>query len=309
MAEDKNLKANLTVITVNWHSMEFLEPLFTNLNKKAKWPRKIKYFVIDNTNCKDKQLPALKHKNLNLTIYPNDPKGEKGSSAHALGLNTAMDKLETEYGLIVDPDIHIFKNNWDSLCIDIIENQGCSVVGATYPQWQLGKYHNFPNPVFCFFKTDDYKTINADWTAYSKSPLINFFNFCRRQILRLGILINRRRYQKYPAVRKMFGFLEHIIGVCSNDTGSRIASKAKRNNMKAILFQAVLPDDEIIAGKSDSFINLAEQFELYCYNKEPVLTHRYGSASKIWKTQKGKDTLLWRKCIEELESEIAKSLK
>ena len=305
MAEDKNLKANLTVITVNWYSTEFLEPLFSNLNKKAQWPRKIQYLVIDNTNSEDKQLSVLKQKNLNLTICPNYPKGEKGSRAHALGLNMAMDKLETEYGLIVDPDIHIFKTNWDSFCIDIIKNQGCSAVGATYPQWQLGKYHNFPNPVFCFFKTEDYKKINADWTAYSKSPLVNFFNFCRRQILRLGILINRRRYQKYPAVRKMFGILEQIIGVCSNDTGSRIASKAKRNNMKAILFKAVLPDDEIIKGKNDFLISLAEQFELYSHNKEPILTHRYGSASKIWKTQKGHDLNFWKQQITNFERELS----
>ncbi len=299
MAEDKNL----TVITVNWYSMEFLEPLFLNLNKKAKWPRNIKYLVIDNTNGEDKQLSSLEQKNLNLTICPNDPKGEKGSFAHAFGLNIAMDKLETEYGLIVDPDIHIFKTNWDSLCIDIIENEGCSAVGATYPQWQLGKYHNFPNPVFCFFKTDDYKTINADWTAYSKSPLVNFFNFCRRQILRFGIFINRRRYQKYPAVRKMFGFLEHIIGVCSNDTGSRIASKAKRNNLKAILFKAVLPDDEIIKGKSDSLINLAGQFELYCYNKEPILTHRYGTGSRVFRSDRGYDSDYWRRQIQVFENQ------
>lgn len=297
MVEDNNLKANLTVITVNWHSIEFLEPLFSNINKKAKYPQKIKYLVIDNTNGEDKRLNYLKQKNLNLSICPNDPKKEKGSSAHALGLNKAMDKLETEYGLIVDPDIHIFKDNWDAFCIDIIKNQGCSAVGATYPQWQLGKYHNFPNPVFCFFKTEDYKKINADWTAYSKNPLANFFNFCRRQILRFGIFINRKRYQKYPAVRKIFGFLERIIGVCSNDTGSRIASKAKRNNMKAILFKAVLPDDETIKGNNDSLINLAEQFELYSHNKDPILTHRYGSASKIWRTPKGDDLNFWKQQI------------
>jgi len=284
--------------------MEFLEPLFSNLNKKAKWPRKIKYLVIDNTNGEDKQLPALKQKNLNLTICPNNTKGEKGSFAHSLGLNTAMDKLETEYGLIVDPDIHIFKDNWDSFCIDIINNEGCFAVGTTYPQWQLGKYHNSPNPVFCFFKSEDYKTINADWTAYSKNPFVNFFNFCRRQILRFGIFINRKRYQKYPAVRKIFGSLEQIIGVCSNDTGSKIASKAKRNNLKAILFKAILPDDELITGKSDSIINLAEQFELYYYNKEPILTHRYSTGSKIWKTQKGHDLKFWKQQITNLEREL-----
>ncbi len=309
MAEDKKVKANLTAITVNWYSTEFLAPLFSNLSGKAKWSEKIQYLVIDNTNGKDKDLFRLTQTGLNVTIYPNDTKGEKGSFAHALALNTAMNRLETKYALVIDPDVYIFKNNWDCFCIENIENEGCSAIGASYPRWQLGKYHNFPNPVFCFFKTQDYKLINADWTAYSKNPLINLHNFCRRQILRCGIIINRQRYQRYPIIRKIWLFWEKLIGVCSNDTGCRIAKIAKKNKLKAILFKAVLPDDEIIKDESDSFINLAEQFELYCYNKEPILTHRYGSASKIWRTEKGKDTLLWRKCIEELESEIDKSLK
>lgn len=309
MAEDKKVKANLTIITVNWYSMEFLELLLSNLNKKAKWPGKIQYLIIDNTTGEDKDLLRLKQKELNVTICPNDPKTEKGSFAHALALNKAMDKLETQYALVVDPDIHIFKTNWDSFCIDTIESQGCLAVGSTYPQWQLGKYHNFPNPVFCFFKTEDYKLINADWTAYSKNPFVNWFNFCRRQILRCGIFINRQRYQRYPIIRKIWFFWEKLIGVCSNDTGCRIAKKAKRNNLKAILFKAVLPDDKTITDKGDALIKLAEQFELYCYDNEPILTHMYGTASRIWKTPKGQDSNFWKQLIPKAETETSLNKK
>jgi hypothetical protein len=50
MNTEKKDNYNLTVCTVNWHSTEFIEELFLNLNQKSAKPEKIKYVVIDNTN-------------------------------------------------------------------------------------------------------------------------------------------------------------------------------------------------------------------------------------------------------------------
>lgn len=309
MEKEEKAKPSLTVFTVSWFSTEFIESLFLNLNDKAKFPERIEYWIIDNTKGEDQSISRLTQIGLPVKIYPNDTKGETGSFAHASGLNFALSVLQTEFSLVIDPDVYVFKDNWDCFCIDEMNNKNYSAIGLTFPQWQLGKYHNFPNSVFCLFRTKDFKRLNADWTPYSKNPLVTFYNFVRRQILRLGIFINRKRYQKYPAVRKIWTFLERLIGVCSHDTGCRIASKAKRNNVKAILFKVVLPDDTVTGSETAAFKQLASEFELYYYNNEPILTHKYSTCSRVWRTSRGGDTNFWRQCIERFQSELTKTEK
>lgn len=304
MAKDDKAQPGLTVCTVNWFSTELIESLFLNLNTKAMFPEKIEYLVIDNTDGKDASVSCLMEMGLPLKIYQHNTKGETGSFAHASGLNFAMGILETEFALVVDPDVYVFKDNWDSFAVEELNSKGCSAIGTTYPRWQLGKYHNFPNPVFCLFKTRDYKIFNADWTPYSRNPLVTFGNFFKRQILRCGIFISRKRYQKFPAVRKPWTFLERLIGVCSHDTGCRIAEHATRNNIRSILFTAVLPDDTVSGNKADAFKELAQEFELYYYQNEPVLTHKYSSCNKVWRTDRGSDTNLWHECVERFQSEM-----
>lgn len=304
MEKDDKAKPGLTVLTVNWFSTEYLHPLFQNILEKSEFPEKIKFLIIDNTNGKDEGLSRIAELEIPVDIHNFTTPGKTGSFAHADALNAGLTLIDTEYTLIVDPDIYIFLNHFDTFIIRLLKEKNVFSAGTTYPKWQLGKYHNFPNPVFCFFKTSDYRNINADWTPYSKNPLVNLINFLRRQLLRCGIFINRKRYQKYPAIRIPWAFLERLIGVCSPDTGCRIAKNAKRNNIKSILFRAVLPDDAVTENKTDAFKQLAQEFELYYYQNEPVLTHKYSTCSKVWRTSKGADKNLWHQCIEQFQTEM-----
>ena len=296
---------HLTVCSVNWFSTNFIEELFLNLNRKAAAPEKIKYVVIDNTNGADEKLKRIEGLPLPVRIIPCDTKEKKGSFAHGMALNLAMSVLDTEYCLIVDPDVHVFISGWDEFCIEKIRTAGCPSIGTAYPPWQLGMYHNFPTPVFCFFRTADYKNMNADWTAYSKSPIVNFYNFARRQVLRCCLFITRRKYQQHRVIRKIWPRLERIVGVCSPDTGNRIARKAKKEKIKAILFRAALPD-EFKLQESEALKNLAADFELYYLDDEPILTHKYGTGSWIFRTPRGYDKDYWRKQIQIYEDQRQK---
>ena len=297
-------ESKITVFTVSWFSTELIERLFMNLNEKAESPQRIDYFVIDNTAGKDHSVGRLKQIELPINIYPNNPREQAGSFAHALGMNFGFSKIQTEFALAVDPDIHIFKDNWDSFAIDLINTQDCSAVGTTYPQWQLGKYHNFPNPVFCLFRTQDFRAINADWTAYSQGSVEGFFNFARRQIMRIGGLINRKRYESSPAARKISTTLENLLGLCSHDTGWQIAEQARRNKLKAVLFRAVLADDNVLGSTFNCFKELAGQFELYYYENEPILTHKYSTGSRVWRTSRGSDIDFWQQCVKNFQKEL-----
>ena len=297
-------KENITICTVNWHSYDFIQKLSENLSAKAQFKEKLTFLIIDNTNGEDKKIYSLQNTIPSVKIAKNDAKSLSGSRGHACGLNLAMSMINTKYALLTDPDVHIFKNHWDIFLIDILNQNNILTAGTTYPQWQLGKYHNFPNPVFCFFKTHDFLKLQPDWMPFTENALLLMWDFIRRNFLRLGILINRKTYENCAFVRKVWPIFEKLTGVCSKDTGWKIAEKAEKYHLKSVLFKAVSPDETVPESRSDAFKTLARQFELYYYSNEPILTHKYSTCSAVWKTQKGSDTNFWRQCIDEFNKYI-----
>ncbi|HAL45305.1 MAG TPA: hypothetical protein DCP47_05235, partial [Phycisphaerales bacterium] len=260
--------SEITIATVNWHSYDYLVKLFENLTSKSKHPENLRFLLIDNTDGKDKKVENLKSQFQNLNIIQNNPGNLKGSPAHCTGLNVAMQNIETPYALILDPDVHIFKKEWDEFLINLLDQNNSFAAGVSFPRWQLGMYHNFPNPVFCFFKTAPYRDFAPQWSAYDVSKITLYWDFFRRNLLRCGILINRNLYENFAFVRTVWSNLEKIIGVCSRDTGWRRAVKAKKNIIKTVLFQP-----RIVSSKNfnpeDPLQTLAKYFELYCYQNEP----------------------------------------
>ncbi len=290
----------ITVGTVNWYSVEYLEKLFQNLLAKAASPDKICFLIIDNTNGKDTNLEKLKSAFPNITITTNNPGNLKGSAAHSSGLNVLTHNIQTPYALIIDPDVHIFKKEWDKFLINLLNQNQVFTAGVSFPPWQLGMYHNFPNPVFCFFKTAAYRDFAPMWSAYDVSKIVLYTDFIRRNLLRCGILINRQLYENSAFVRTVWSNLEKIIGVCSRDTGWRRAIKAKTNNIKTTLFSPKIVSSEDF--KADKpFDVLAKYFELYYHENQPILTHKYSTNSAVFKTTKSNVSDLWKKCVEQIE--------
>lgn len=292
----------ITIGTVNWHSYAYLEKLFHNLLDKAEYPDRLRFIVVDNTNNKDKNLEKLKEKFQNVTIIKNDPGSLKGSPAHAYGLNVVMKNIKTPYALILDPDVHVFKKNWDTFLIDLTNQNNIFALGASFPPWQLGMYHNFPNPVFCFFKTKQYLEFLPYWSAYDVNRFIICWDFVRRNFLRLGILISRKRFENSKLIRTAWPCIEKIVGLCSRDTGWRRAQKAKKSKIKTIIFKTkIVPSKKF---KPDDFYsNIAKYFELYYYQNEPILTHKPSTNSPVFKTDKSNDEDLWKECIEQIEKQ------
>lgn len=290
----------ITVASVNWHSYEYLAMLFGNLRQKAAANENLKFLIVDNTNGIDSNLEKLKIDFPNIEIIKNNPGNVKPSPAHASGLNVIMKNIKTEYTLIVDPDVHVFKQNWDKFLIDLLNHNDIFAAGISFPPWQLGMYHNFPNPVFCFFKTENFKNFSPCWSAYDVSKLVFYWDMLKRAFLRLGICINRRLYEDSSFIKNTWSHLEKLIGVCSRDTGWRIAKKASQTKTKTILFSPkIIPSQNFKENNPASV--LAKYFELYCYNSEQILTHKYSTNSKVFKTEKSGDSQLWLDCIKKIE--------
>lgn len=300
---------NITIVTVNWYSAEHILSTLQNLHSKAKQKEKLCALIIDNTNGMDYSLNILGNAPIKHDIIKTDNRNLSGSKAHASALDIAMKNLKTDFSVIVDPDIHLFFKDWDVFCIGEMEKQQAIAIGAPYPLWKVGKYHDFPSPPFCFFHTKTLQKLDNDWSPFSTSSFQNARTFCFRQVGRLGNLLTRNRYEKHHFLRKYAEFSEKVFGVFSQDTGWKLAKECLHKNLNSIVFNSVLPEDAyaLEVEPKDVFLSMTREFELFSYNGQLFLAHKYGSGGLPWRTKRGDDFIFWKHCIRNLESSLSHS--
>lgn len=297
--------ADITIVTVNWHSVRWIRRLLDNLLRKSSGNHCLQALILDNGGGVDPDLRDLAPPGLPCSVHSTDCRGLIGSRAHGFALNRAMELVRTRFSLIVDPDVHVFASGWDRLCLETLTTQNAWAIGAPYPRWKVGKYHDFPSPVFCFFEMDPARPI-FDWRPYTDCPWCNAGVFVLRQIGRLGGLLNRRRFEQSPAARSWARFAERRLGIFSRDTGWRIARAARRQQIKPVLFNDILTRDiESLDAPADPvWTDLAREFELFAFKNHPLLVHRYGTGGRPWRTTKGNDESFWLACIDKAEAMI-----
>ena len=113
-----DLKKNITVLSTSFRSGEHLSRLFDNLRMKAGNPQALQFVVVDNTNGQDEELKGLFSEDLEIQFVMNDGSGLQRSISHSSALDCGIQNCETEFTLIIDPDVHVFKAGWDNFCID-----------------------------------------------------------------------------------------------------------------------------------------------------------------------------------------------
>ena len=292
----------ITIISVSYNSGEHLGRLFGNLNIKAKHKKNLKYLVVDNTNGQDQKLKNFFPDNLDLTIIQNNGEGTQRSISHASGLDAGLKKSDTEYTLIIDPDVHVFRSNWDRLCMDYLNEREKRIVGAPYPNWKLGKVHDYPSVVFMFFRTLEIKKLNESFHPFP--PLMDRIgNSIFRKINRLGFLANKSRLNKSSFLRLVTSFLEKTFGITSPDTGKEIIEAIRSKAYEPINFKAYFEHQLHSITSSESHYDMARDFELYYEGDNPFMTHMYGSGVFHWKTKNGSNVQYWRRLIEDIEGE------
>ena len=301
------MDGHITVLTVNWHSAELVGHLAANLTAKAAEPGKLEFLVVDNSGDPD-LLTKLKRfaPGTAITVVTHNPEHLSGLHAHASALNAGFDQISSEYILTADPDIHLFRENWDSFMKQLLKEKNADAAGAPYPPWWLGTYHNFPSPVFTFAPADAMRKAETTWSPLSVTPLRELLNFVTRQILRGFFLFNRRALTAVPLMRKLTSLMEKHLPRCTMDTGSGFAQKAAHGIISAETFTAAYPDElqkipEVRKEYIETAAELAKNYELYYYDRELILTHRYGSQNFLLKTEKGADTKHWLSLIEKME--------
>jgi hypothetical protein len=306
--ESRGEMAAVTIVSVNYRSASYLGPLLDNLRLKAASPSALSVHVVDNTNGQDPDIGRVLAPIARARLVPFDTGSARGSRAHALGLDRALAEVETEFSVIVDPDIYVFKAGWDDFCSAELERSGAFAIGAPYPAWKVGKYHDFPSPPFCFFRTRTFRELGAGFVPFGRNRLEDAQALVTRQIGRLGNALTRRRYEGSVLLRRYAAWAERRLGVFAPDTGWRVAEAARNRGLESVLFEPALATPEhaalgsVPADAATALACLTHEFELYTYRGEPMLTHKYGSGAMPWRTARSNDIELWRDCIRRIEA-------
>ena len=290
----------ITVVSVSWYSSEHLKRLTENLLSKAVNPEKVRFLIIDNTAGADSELASAFTGVPSIDIKSHYPQRSQRSIAHASALDKALPLVQSQYLLVVDPDVHVFRVGWDRFCIGEVES-GKVAVGAPYPRWKLGKIHDSPSVVFFFGKTKWFNSVSGGWYPFP-SFLFRGWNFVVRKIVRLFGFATRRRLESSGLMRGITRFLEKLTGVTSPDTGWRYSKAAIEPETERTLFNTEYGTNGRLVGTGLSC--LAEDFELFLYHGKPFLTHLYSSGVSYYRTNNSENSNVWLSAIQEAEGEL-----
>ncbi len=297
-------KKDITILSVSFNSSIHLKRLIDNFLLKSSHKENIKFLIIDNTGGKDKSLSILLNNPCQIRILKIKNRFKQRSLSHASALDFGLGHVDTQYTLIVDPDIHIFYKNWDEFCLEKMRGNYPTVLGAPYPQWKLGKVHDYPSVVFMFFKTNLVQSFGKTFYPFPK-PHERLYNSILRKFVRLGGVANKSRLGQSKKLRFICGWLEKKTGVTSPDTGKEIIDQFQKNRFRTIVFSS--PFSQHLNNKDEQELKLlARDFEIYIYNEKPFLSHMYSSGVYHWRTKRSSDLNYWLSLIKKVEKKIGK---
>ncbi len=264
----------ITVVSVSWYSSEHLKRLTENLIAKSQNPAEIKFLIIDNTAGADEDLAGALSDVPSLEVQTHDPQRSQRSIAHASALDKALPLVDSEYLLVIDPDVHVFRDGWDSCCKAEIQS-GNAAVGAPYPRWKLGKIHDSPSVAFFFGRTEWFNGVTGGWHPFPSS-LRWGWNFLIRKIVRLFGFATRKRLESGGLVRGI---------------------------TRSTVFKTVNGTE--VEKSEGGLWRLAADFELFLHNGKPFLTHMYSSGISYYRTDEGGNPEAWLAAISDVERELA----
>jgi hypothetical protein len=241
------------------------------------------FLVADNTNGADDELyELLGRRSKILAVDPVTPHvwraGSRAASyAHGAALNFLFSHIETEIAIFVDPDCLFLMPGWDRVCIE--ELNSVAVVGAPYHARKLAKYHNFPSPIFSAFHVDPVRNLKPDWTPYLLPPWIEAGDQVRRVIAIFGARAGESVLGSDFYASRIAQVMRRYCGNSSKDTGWRIARAASRSNCASSLFTSALHAGQLRepCNSSASVLALMDEYELFLWQRVPILTHFYGN--------------------------------
>lgn len=179
-------KPLVTVVMAHRNAGDFVRLMLHAFDKLSFYPYKI--IIRDNSSTpkefKKLQNVLAKYPNLDINLYTHETK-LRGSDAHGETLKELVDKIDTEYGVIMDTDATFLRKNWDKILIDRLTPE--MPIYGTQPDVHGGKPLDFPLMFGLLFKTDVMQKLNVDWRPTDISKLQDVGWRCREEYHAAGL--------------------------------------------------------------------------------------------------------------------------
>jgi hypothetical protein len=142
-----------------------------------------------------------------------DPRYSPRSWQHAQALNQLVGELDDEFGLIIDPDCFILRQNWDRALVAAMDQGEVDVIGAPWHPLRRFKFGaGLPTATFLLFRATSLQGLGLDFTPGPYPP------------------VHSRRW-RWPWLRwRYFGTWK--------DTGWRLAEAVRAGNLCSVAFDA-----------------------------------------------------------------------
>lgn len=175
---------SITIISVGYGSWDYLRFLAFTAEKLAESGWK-EWLLIDNSPGEAqadllRSLPRARvlPRALALPCYEKAVKYEHGyGQDYACSVNALYRSVETEYTLLLDPDVAFVRKGWDRVLVEEMEVNGFDAVGGPYNPYRWRKYQGLPSVAFLFVRTQLLKQHDFDFGSYSNNPLSRWFEY------------------------------------------------------------------------------------------------------------------------------------
>lgn len=142
---------DLTVCTVSYHNARHLEVNWQLAHQRTVGPRPIRWIVAENTPPGGSERLQLDPQGRQwLTVLPGANTKLPPNLHHAVALHKCLEKVETRFLLVLDPDFYIVWGEWASCVIDYMVARNLAIFGAPWHPKHGFKYRYFPC-VHCVF--------------------------------------------------------------------------------------------------------------------------------------------------------------
>jgi glycosyltransferase involved in cell wall biosynthesis len=164
--EDDNMKAELTVLIINYNTSKFIDIVLYALERLTK--SHFEVLICDNGST-DKDILNLcqcvaQYENVSLIFRKQS---SKGSIGHGEAMDLLTEKVNTPYFVTHDSDCVFLQKGWDEILINNLGDR-CKCIG-TPPVPNSTKATDFPSLYAVLYETETYRKLSSP--SFSPDPV------------------------------------------------------------------------------------------------------------------------------------------
>jgi glycosyltransferase involved in cell wall biosynthesis len=150
----------LTICIVNYNSSDFIDLTLVALKRLTRNPYRV--IIRDNGSSK-RDIKRLRRivQQYEIAVLYEVQTTLSGSLAHGTGLNDLVQRIDTEYGVILDADATFLVPGWDQMLIDRLTDR--MPIYGTQADIGSGKPEDFPLMFAVLFKTSVLQSLQIDF--------------------------------------------------------------------------------------------------------------------------------------------------